>query len=324
MSQLQEWAFPESLQPSAGELRFDLARALDAVVLVRAVIPEDAFTAGILGTERGGYGVVIRADGLVLTIGYLLTEASTIWLTTNRGDVVGGWPLAYDQATGFGLIQPLGGLAAPWLERGSAASVAVGDPVTVIGHGGRAHALKTNIAAKREFAGYWEYVLDEALFTSPAHPQWGGAALLDGEGKLIGIGSLLIQQQVDGQQEQMNMFVPIDLIEPILDDLVNTGRSARTPRPWLGMYIQEADGNLVVGGLAPGGPAERAGVQPGDLVLGVAGTRAHGLAEFFRLVWRQGAAGVEVPLSLARAGDVLRVNVKSADRNDFLKKPDLH
>ena len=324
MSQTQEWALPESVQPSSGELRFDLARALDTMVLIRSVIPEDAFTAGILGTERGGYGVVIRADGLVLTIGYLLTEASSIWLTTNRGAVVNGWPLAYDQATGFGLVQPLGVLAAPWLERGSAADVAVGDPVTVLGHGGRAHALKTNLVAKREFAGYWEYVLDEALFTSPAHPQWGGAALLDSEGRLIGIGSLLIQQEVNGEQAQMNMFVPIDLIEPILDDLVNTGRSARTPRPWLGMYTQEADGNLVVGGLAPGGPAERAGVHAGDLVLGVAGTRAHSLAELFRLVWSQGAAGTEVPLSLARAGDVLRVNVKSANRGDFLKKPDLH
>ena len=324
MSQTQEWTSPESLQPASGELRFDLARALDAVVLVRAVIPEDAFTAGILGTERGGYGAVIRADGLILTIGYLLTEATSIWLTTNRGDVVNGWPLAYDQVTGFGLIQPLGKLGTPWLERGSAASVNVGDQVTVIGHGGRAHSLRTNIIDKREFAGYWEYVLDEALFTAPAHPQWSGAALLDAEGKLIGIGSLLVQAEVNGKQVHTNMFVPVELIEPILDDLVNTGRSGRAPRPWLGMYTQEADGNLVVGGLAPGGPAERSGVHPGDLVLGVAGTRAHGLAEFLRLVWRQGAAGVEVPLSLARAGDVLRVNVKSADRSDFLKKPDLH
>jgi len=293
-------------------------------VLVRAIVPEDAFTAGILGTERGGYGVVIRADGLILTIGYLLTEASTIWLTTNRGEVVSGWPLAYDQATGFGLIQPLGKLGAPWLERGSAAGVAVGDAVTVVGHGGRAHSLKTRIIDKREFAGYWEYVLDEALFTAPAHPQWSGAALLDAQGKLIGIGSLLLQAEVDGEQVHTNMFVPIDLVEPMLDDLAGAGRGARKPHPWLGMYTQETDGNLVVAGLASGGPAERAGVRAGDLVLGVAGTRARGLAEFFRLVWRQGAAGVVVPLSLARAGDVLRVNVKSADRNDYLKKPDLH
>ncbi|MBP8297008.1 MAG: serine protease [Burkholderiales bacterium] len=324
MAQTEEWASPESLQPSAGELQFDLARALDAMVLLRALIPADAFTAGILGTERGGYGAVIRADGLILTIGYLLTEAETIWLTTNRGDVVGGWPLVYDQATGLGLIQPLGKLGTPWLERGSAANVAVGDAVTVLGHGGRAHALKTRIIDKREFAGYWEYVLDEALFTAPAHPEWSGAALLDAGGRLIGIGSLLVQQELDGEQVHTNMFVPVELIEPILAGLGGAGRGARPARPWLGMYTHEADGGLVVAGVAPGGPAARAGVQQGDLVLGVGGMRTRGLAEFFRLVWRQGAAGVDVPLSLARAGDVLRVNVKSADRAAFLKKPDLH
>ena len=323
MAQTQEWAFPEALQPASGELQFDLARALDAVVLVRATIPDDAFTARILGTERGGYGVVIRADGLILTIGYLITEASSIWLTTNRGDVVAGWPLAYDQATGFGLIQPLGKLGAPWLERGSATAAAVGDEVTVIGHGGRAHALKTRIIDKREFAGYWEYLLDEAVFTAPAHPEWSGAALLDATGKLIGVGSLLVQQELDGKAMQTNMFVPIDLIEPILDELVSTGRPARTPRPWLGVYVHEIDGNLVAAGVAPGGPGERAGVQSGDLLLGVEGTRARTLAEFFRSVWGLGA-GVEVPLTIARAGDVLRVQIKSADRNDFLKKPDLH
>ena len=324
MPQSQQWAFPESLQPKSGEAGFDLARALDSIVLVRASVPDDAFTAGVLGTERGGYGVAIREDGLILTIGYLITEATSIWLTTNRGSVVSGWPLAYDQETGLGLIQPLAKLGASWLERGSAANVRPGDAVTVIGHGGRSHSLKTSILDKREFAGYWEYVLDEAIFTSPAHPEWSGAPLLDAEGRLIGIGSLLLQEEVNGQQMHTNMFVPIDLVEPILDELTTAGASTRRPRPWLGMYTQEAEGNLIVNGLARGGPAERAGVKEGDLVLGVAGTRAHRLAEFFRLVWRHGEAGVDVPLSLARRGDVLRVIVKSADRNDFLKKPEVH
>jgi len=324
MSEPQEWAFPEALQPKADETQFDLARALDAAVLVRAEVPDDGYTAATLGTERGGYGVVIREDGLVLTIGYLINEASQIWLTSNRGAVAAGYRLAYDQATGFGLIQPLGRLEVPPLRRGLASDVKVGDSAFVVGHGGAAHALKTRIFGKREFAGYWEYVLDEALFTAPAHPQWGGAALLDAQGNLIGIGSLLVQQEVNGEAIHVNMFVPIDLLNPILDAMLQTGRSPHPPRPWLGMSTQDPEGKLVVGRLSPGGPAQRAGVQVGDRVLSVGSLRVHGLPELFRAIWRLGAAGVEVPLTLSRGGDVLHITVKSADRTDFLKKPQLH
>ena len=324
MSEEQAWAFPESVQPKAGQTQFDLERAFDAVVLVRAEIPEDAYSAATLGTERGGYGAVIREDGLVLTIGYLINEASQIWLTTNRGALVAGYPLAYDQATGFGLIQPLVKLGVPHLQRGLAADVKVGDSAFVIGHGGGAHSLKTKVIAKQEFAGYWEYVLDEALFTAPAHPQWGGAALLDAQGNLIGTGSLLVQQEVNGEPIHVNMFVPIDLLNPIFDSMLKTGRSPHPPRPWLGMSTQDPGGKLVVAKLSPGGPASRAGVQIGDLVLGVGTSRVQSLAEFFRTGWRRGTAGVEVPLTLSRAGDVIHITVKSADRNDFLRKPKLH
>ena len=324
MSEEQSWAFPESVQPKAGETQFDLERAFDAVVLVRAEIPEDAYSANTLGTERGGYGAVIREDGLIVTIGYLINEATQIWLTTNRGVSVPGYPLAYDQATGFGLIQPLGKLTAPHLPRGLAADVKVNDSVYVIGHGGRAHSLKTRVIAKQEFAGYWEYVLDEAIFTAPAHPQWGGSALLDAQGNLIGTGSLLVQHEVNKEIIHVNMFVPIDLLNPIFDSMLKTGRSPHPPRPWLGMSTQDPAGKLVVARLSPNSPASRAGVKVGDLVLGVGATRVQGLAEFFRAVWRLGNAGVEVPLTLSRGGDVLHITVKSADRNDFLRKPKLH
>ena len=324
MSEPQQWAFPESLQPNADETQFDLALALDAAILVRAEVPPDGYTVANLGTERGGYGVVIREDGLVLTIGYLINEASQIWLTSNRGAVVAGYRLAYDHATGFGLIQPLGKLDAPHLPRGLASDVKVGDSVFVIGHGGRAHALKTRIIAKREFAGPWEYVLDEALFTAPAHPQWGGAALLDAQGHLIGIGSLLMQEEVNGEVVHVNMFVPIDLLNPIFDVMLQTGCGPHPPRPWLGMSTQDPEGKLVVSRVSAGGPAQRAGIRVGDMVLGVGALRVHGLAELFRAVWRLGPAGVDVPLTLARGGDVLHIVVKSADRSDFLKKPQLH
>jgi S1-C subfamily serine protease len=324
MAESHNWAFPAKLQPDSGEVGFDLERALDAVVSVRTEVPEDAFTASILGTERLGNGVVIRDDGLVLTIGYLITEASAVWLTTNGGNAVGGYPLAYDQATGFGLVQPLGRLGVAALRRGSAASCEVGDDVIMAGHGGRKHALKTQVFAKREFAGYWEYVLDEALFTAPAHPQWGGAALIGDDGRLLGIGSLLVQEQVEGKSLQGNMIVPIDILEPILEDLLTRGRANCPPRPWLGMYTAEVGEKIAVAGLAEGGPAERADVQSGDVVLEVAGDRVQGLADFYRKVWSIGPAGSEVPLTLSREGAVSRVQVHSADRQDFLRKPQLH
>src|SRR3989441_7836421 len=225
MADLSNWAFPPEMQPKPEEARFDLEAALDSMVLLRAEVPEDAFTAGILGTERIGNGVVVRDDGLVLTIGYLITEATTIWLNTNKGAAVPGHPLAYDQPTAFGLVQPLGRLGAPALARGTAASCRVGDEVVVAGHGGRKHALKAKLIAKREFAGYWEYVLDEALFTAPAHPQWGGAAVVGSDGRLLGIGSLVIEESQSGRKVQGNMAVPIDLLEPILEDLLKFGRT---------------------------------------------------------------------------------------------------
>jgi S1-C subfamily serine protease len=324
MSEPEQWAFREPLQPKPEETQFDLERALDAMVLIRAEVPEDGYTAANLGTERGGYGVVIREDGLVLTIGYLITEATQIWLTTNRGAVVEGYPLAYDRTTGFALVQPLGKLDAPPLRRGIASDAKVGDATFVIGHGGRAHALKTQVIGKNDFAGPWEYLLDEALFTTPAHPQWGGAALLDEQGELIGIGSLLVQQELNGEAVHVNMFVPIDLLDPIFEGMLQTGRSPHPPCPWLGMRTLDGEGKLVVGRVAAGGPAERAGVKVGDRVMGVGAQRVHSLAELFRAVRRLGPAGIEVPLMLERAGEVIRITVKSADRDDLLKKPKLH
>ena len=324
MAEPGNWAFPAALQPSPDEARFDLESALDSVVLLRAEIPEDAFTAPILGTERAGNGVVIRDDGLVVTIGYLITEAESIWLTTNRGVAVPGHALAYDQSTGLGLVLPLGSLGVRPLERASAADVDTNAEVIVIGHGGRPHSLKAKVVAKREFAGYWEYVLDEALFTAPAHPQWGGAALVGEDGQLLGIGSLLVQETVGGKTVDGNMFVPIDLLAPILDELLTLGRTARPPRPWLGIYTAEMDGHLVIGGLAPGGPAERAGVKLGDLVLEVGGERVAGLAAMFRRIWSAGPAGSEVTLTLSRRGASSKIRIRSADRGDFLKKPRFH
>jgi S1-C subfamily serine protease len=324
MAETTNWAFPPRLQPRPEDLRFDLAAALRSVVLVHAEIPEEAFTASILGTERIGHGTVIDDDGLVLTIGYLITEAESIWLTTQDGQVVPGHALAYDQASGLGLILPLGHLSAPAIERGSAATTGVGESVIVIGHGGVEHSLDAKVIARREFAGYWEYLLDDALFTSPPHPQWGGTALVGQDGRLLGVGSLLVQETVGAETLDANMFVPIDLLEPILDDMKVLGRPARRPRPWLGMYTTPMQGNLVVGALTQGGPAHRAGVRLGDVVLEVAGEPVADLADLFRRIWSTGSAGAVVPLTLARGKTTSRIRITSGDREDFLTKPRRH
>jgi S1-C subfamily serine protease len=323
VSEVLRWAFPAELQPAQDEVAFDLQATLDAVVALRAEVPDDAYTASILGTERVGNGVVIGDDGLVLTIGYLITEAQTIWLTANNGTVMQGHPLAYDFATGFGLVAPLGHWRLPKLECASAASVAEDDEVIVIGHGGRPHALKATLVAKREFAGYWEYLLDAALYTTPPHPEWSGAALVGDDGRLLGIGSLLVKEKSGDEVFDGNLFVPADLLTPILADLLTTGRSRQPPRPWLGMYTVEDQGRLSVQGLAPGSPAELAGVQPGDTIVAVGDDRVTELADLLRRTWSRGPAGTMIPLLLARQGAPVRVSVHSADRGDFLKKPSL-
>ena len=316
---------PEAQRPTPGDVSFDLDNALAAVLSLRAKVPDDAFTASTLGTEREGHGVLIRGDGLVLTIGYLITEAESVWLVGGDGRARTGHVVGYDQESGFGLVQALDLPDLPVMEFGDSGRLRKGDAVILAGHGGRAQAVSARVASRHEFAGYWEYVLDEAIFTVPPHPVWGGAALIGGDGKLLGIGSLLVQQAPpDEEPFEGNMVVPIDLLKPILDDLLSFGRTTKAPRPWLGMYTAEADGNLVVAGLADGGPAELGDVRIGDCVLAVGGTPVAGLVAMFRAVWALGDAGVEVPLTVLRDGDTMEIRVRSADRADFFKSPRLH
>src|SRR6476661_3711541 len=190
MARSIEWEIPAEIQPQPDEWGFDLERALSAVVGLQAAVPEDAFTAAVLGTERAGSGVLIREEGLVLTIGYLITEAESIWLTSSVGGAVPATVIGYDQETGFGLVQALGRLNVPPLEIGASQRVGAGDRGVVAAEGGRRHAVAATVVARQEFAGYWEYLLDRAIFTAPAHPFWGGAALIGGDGSLIGVGSL--------------------------------------------------------------------------------------------------------------------------------------
>ncbi|EWY38368.1 signal protein PDZ [Skermanella stibiiresistens SB22] len=321
MRSSDDWRIPPEFQPDPSATAYDLDRALSSVVALSATVPEDAFTAQTLGTSREGQGVVIREDGLVLTIGYLIAEADDVRLTTSEGATIHGHPLAYDYDSGFGLVQALTPPGVPALPLGNSRHAAPGERVVVAGAGGRVHALAAQVVARQEFAGYWEYLLDDAIFTAPAHPNWGGTALIGPQGELLGIGSLQLQSR--DQHERvipLNMSVPVDLLKPILDDMLRLGRVDTPPRPWLGLYATEDERDrIVVAGLAGDGPAKRAELRAGDIVRAVATKPVASLASFYRALWALGAAGVDVPLTVEREGDVFDLKVGSADRSRFLK-----
>jgi S1-C subfamily serine protease len=323
MAAVTEWKVPPAVQPQAANYDFDLVRALSAVVGLHSIVAPDAFTAETLGVERAGNGVLI-GDDLVLTIGYLITEAEEVWLTRHDGHVVAAHPLAYDQETGFGLVQALGHVDLPALTLGSSQTAQAGDGIVVGGAGGRTRSMAGRIAARQEFAGYWEYVLDEALFTYPAHPNWGGTALISATGELIGIGSLQLEREREGRNEHLNMNVPIDLLKPILSDLKNFGRVNKPSRPWLGVYTTEIEDKAVIVGVAPKGPADRAEIKNGDIVVSIQGEKVTTLAALYRKVWSLGTAGVTVPMTLYRDGVTFDVAVNSSDRAKFLKMPRMH
>ena len=315
---------PAAVQPKPADYAFDLDRALRAVVGLHSLIPQDAFSADTLGTERTGHGVVID-DGIILTIGYLVTEAETIWLHLHDGRVVPGHVLGIDTESGFGLVQALGRIDVEPLKIGDSSAAAVGDAVVMGGVGGASQSVAAKIAARQEFAGYWEYWLDDAIFTYPAHPNWGGAPLISAQGELIGIGSLQIErEQQKGKTQQLNMIVPIDLLKPVLDDLRTRGRPDKPPRPWLGVYTAEIEDRIVVVGIVPKGPAARAELKTGDVILSVKGVEVSSSAEFYQQLWALGAAGVDVPLTLYREGDTFDVEVVSSDRARLSKAPRLH
>ena len=307
---------PGAFRPRQGAYAFDVDQVLRSVTALQARVPSDAFTAEVLGVERVGNAVVIGPDR-VLTIGYLVTEAEEVTLTTRDGRDVPAHVLGVDADTGFGVLHALEPLDLPALALGDSRRLKRGAPVIVAGAGGASHALAASVTSREPFAGYWEYALDAALFTAPAHPHWSGAALIGEAGELLGIGSLHVGGEGQAPKQQ-NMFVPIELLPPILDD-VASGRLASPPRPWLGVFCQQIDNHVVVVGASPGAPAQKAELARGDIIHAVAGEVVEDLGDFYRRVWALGAPGVDVPLVLQREGDVFGVTLTSADRRRLLK-----
>jgi S1-C subfamily serine protease len=297
-----------------------LDEVLSGVVRIKTFINPDGRSVSNLGREREGSGIVIDSSGLILTIGYLMVEAHAAAVTTNDGRAIPADVVGYDHETGFGLLRAIAPLKVRPLALGKSEEVKEGDGVVIASFGGRSGGAAAVVVAKREFAGNWEYLVDNAIFTSPPHSAWSGAALITREGKLVGVGSLIVGDATGkGDGVPGNMFVPIDMLPPILGDLIADGRTSGAAKPWIGLNTDESRGRLVVTRVTPEGPAEKAGLKHGDVIVGVNGETPRGLADFYRKMWAEGPAGAVVHLDVQQGSEQRRVDVKSMNRLDHLK-----
>jgi S1-C subfamily serine protease len=297
-----------------------LEQLLSGVVRIKTFINPDGRTVENLGRERTGSGVVIDNSGLIVTIGYLMVEAHSAEVETQDGRKIQAEVLGYDNETGFGLLKATQPLRVRPFVIGKSSELRVKDPVLAASHGGINGVAPAQVAVRREFAGNWEYLIDGAIFTAPPHTDWSGAALIDKDGKLVGVGSLIVNDVTGkGVNAPGNMYVPIDLLTPVLADLIAGGSAPGKSRPWIGLTTEEVRGRLFVARATAGAPAEKAGLRKGDIIVGVNGEPISGLADFYRKIWKQGEAGVVIPLDILADNGVKRVEIKSINRNDHLR-----
>jgi len=309
-----------SAKPASAPETIDAKHLFAAIVRVETQSVPDARSARTLGTEREGSGIVIGDDGLILTIGYLLVEATAVTITDSRGRALPARVVGYDHATGLGLLRSVVPLDVKPVPFGDSAQLAEREPVMIVNSAGADDVTLAYVVSRRPFAGSWEYLLDRAIFTSPPSLGWSGAALVAEDGRLLGVGSLMVRDALAGEQDLSgNMFVPIDVLKPILADLVRDGRRAGPARPWLGLAAEEVKGRLFVDRVSPDGPADRAGIRVGDIILAVGGDGVRTLAEFYRKVWRRGAAGSAIPLRILQGVEVTEIEVRSIDRVDYFR-----
>jgi S1-C subfamily serine protease len=311
------------MRKSSNPYNLNFDSTLNSIVSINTYAPDNSFSAELLGTERSGHGVVISDDGLIVTVGYILTEADSIWIKTKKKEAVQGYIVGNDFESGLGLIKAVEPLHVPKMACGDLKDLHVNDSVMVAGYGGLGYTIEASIVEIKEFAGRWEYILDEAIYTSPVHPNWAGAALIGKEGKLYGIGCLLIQEAEQSEKvDGYNMFIPVNTITPFIEEILEHGGRKKRPRPWLGMLVHDEEGQLIITGIFTGCPADQAGLKLGDIIISVRDIPVTSLANLFREIWKLGNSGVDVPLSIIRDGQKLEVHVISSDREScFIHVP---
>jgi S1-C subfamily serine protease len=313
-------AAPATTAPEAPDYQY-LLDAAASVVGVKVKAIANARSNATLGEERSGSGVVFAPENLVLTIGYLILEADQIEVTTGKGRTVPAIAAAYDHATGFGLLRPLAPLDVKPIRLGSSARIGELDRLLVATAAPEDALSVATVVAKRQFAGYWEYLIENAIFTAPPRADFGGAALINKDGELVGIGSLFVMDAATpGERLPGNMFVPIDLLKPVLAELIETGRQKGGMRPWVGINSRELEGRLHVMRVSTDSPAEKAGIAAGDIILQLSGQKVDSLPVFYQRLWNAGAPGVEVTLKVLKGTDVQDVKIRTIDRFEIIRK----
>lgn len=300
-----------------------LERAQATVVGIQVTAVESSRSAETLGRRRLGSGVVIGDDGLVLTIGYLILEADRVDIVLDRSRQVPARVVAYDLATGFGLVQALTPLKLAPARLGDSAAVSSNEPLLIASGGAAADIGLARMVSRRSFSGYWEYHIDGALFTVPARTDHSGAALFNAQGELLGIGSLVVAEALGSGLGHVpgNMFVPVDLLKPILGELRSNGASRGSSRAWLGLNCVEYEGTVRVLRVNRDSPGELAGLQPGDRILRIDGTEVEGLESFYKALWRDPVAEREVSLEIRRGAVTRTLRARTEDRMKTLSKP---
>jgi S1-C subfamily serine protease len=319
-------AAPDATPKEASQLPPDAEKFFQSIFKVKTRAVPNARSSATLGQEREGTAVVIADDGLLLTIGYLIVEADEVSIVDQQGKTIPARVVAYDHATGLGLVRAVTPLAAPPLPLGESAKLVTKDPVLIVNLAGVDDVTLAYVVSTRPFTGNWEYLLEQAIFTSPPTMNWSGAALVNRDFKLVGVGSLIVREASSSGDAALpgNMFVPIDSLKPILPDLIRTGRRAGPARPWLGVAADEVQGRLMVSRVSPDGPGDQAGIKVGDIILGVGGDGVRTQAEFYRKVWSRGAAGIDIPLRVLQGVDVKELDVHSIDRIEYFRPKTTH
>jgi serine protease Do len=310
---------PAPAHDAAYQLLID---ATNAVVGVKVKAIANARSNDTLGQERAGSGVLIGPDGLVLTIGYLILEADQVEVTDADGSTVPAAVVAYDHATGFGLLRPMARLSQKPVRLGTSGPVSQLDRLMIVTGGQEQTISIATVVSRRQFAGYWEYLIDGAIFTSPPRLDHSGAALINKDGELVGIGSLFVMDALTpGERLPGNMFVPVDLLKPVLDEMVRTGAQQAARRPWLGVNSLEEDGRVKVVQVNEESPADQAGIVAGDIILQVNGEAVGSLEKFYGTLWsRCGKPGNDVRLTVLHGPTLREVTVRSIDRHDFMRR----